>query len=144
MSETRLDLYHHSLVIAGYQMTKNLARATTLGTCCANVGQFVGVGVHLYNLLRQLKLVDEESVLLENLCNVVGHCISRGPRPTRKFFTNLAAFQGIAIKWHKRTRKYSVVLSQERENRLFPYSISILSGLNENDFNPYCGHWDSV
>ena len=39
--------------------------------------------------------MDEESILLEHLCEVIGHRIFRGPRPTLNFFSQYAAFQGM-------------------------------------------------
>ena len=67
-SEKRFDLYHQSPVVAGHQMTRVLARATDLGTRFCKLMQYVGTTLHLYNLLRQIDIIEEESVLLEHLC----------------------------------------------------------------------------
>lgn len=87
ISENRFNLYFQSPVVAGYQMTRILARATLLGIYLCNIRQYVGVTLHLYNYLRQYDLIDEECVLLEHLCNVMGHNIFRGPRPTLNFYS---------------------------------------------------------
>lgn len=144
ISERRFDLYHQSPVVAGYQMTRILARATNIGTLFACIDQFVGVVLHLYNFLRQFDLINEESVLLENLCDVVGHCIFRGPRPTLNFWNHYAAFQGIARDFDKESRTYSVGVSKTKKKRLFPHGLSIMSGLNDCSFNPCCHRWDPV
>lgn len=67
-SEKRFDLYDQSPVAAGHQMTRILARATDLGTRFCNLTQCVGTTLHLYNFLRQIDNIEEESVLLEHLC----------------------------------------------------------------------------
>lgn len=59
--EKRFALYNQSPVVAGYQLTRILARATNLGTSFCKISQYVGVILHLYNLLRQLRLIDEET-----------------------------------------------------------------------------------
>ncbi len=143
-SEKRFDLYHQSPVVAGYQMTRILARATNLGTLFCNISQFVGVILHLYNFLRQFDLIDEESVLLEHLCNVIGHNIFRGPRPTLNFFSQYAAFQKMTFKFNNKTRTFVFGEPKEHKKQIHPHGLSVMTGLNDCGFRPFCNRWAPV
>ena len=105
-TEKGFDLYHQSPIVAGYQMTRILARATIVGILSCNISQFVEVTLHLYNFLREFEFIDEESILLEHLCDAIGPNIFRGPRPTLKFFSQYAAIQGMAFKYDKKALNF--------------------------------------
>lgn len=92
-------------------MTSILARATSLGTKSCNESQYVGVVLHLYNLLRHFELIEEESVLLEHLCETIGHNIFRGPRPSTNFYSQCVALQGATLQFDKKTRKRQIGFS---------------------------------
>ena len=144
ISEKRFDLYHQSPVVAGYQMTRILARATLIGTLFCNIWQYVGVVLHLYNLLRQYGLVEEENVLLEHLCNVIGHTIFRGPRPTLKFFSKYAAFQAMTYKFDHKSRKFAFEESKTCVRKFGPHNLSVMTGLNDCGCRTFCHRWGLV
>ncbi len=146
ISEKRWDLYHQSPIVAGFQMARILARATQLGTRFCSISQYVGVVLHLYNLLRQFDLLDEEPELLEPLCDAIGHNIFRAPRPTDGFFSKYAAFQSMAYKFDKRTKTYTFEESNgnDRQIHLHPHSLSVMTGLNDCGFKPFCNRWGPV
>ena len=144
MRERRFDLYHQSPVVAGYQMTRILARATLIGTLFCNIWQYVGVVLHLYNLLRQYDLVKEESILLEHLCNVMGHTIFRGPRPTLNFFSQYAAFQAMTYKFDQKSRKFAFGESKTCIRQFGPHNLSVMAGLNDCGCRAFCHRWGLV
>ena len=106
ISEKRFDIYFQSRVVAGYQMTRILARANLLGIYFCNIRQYIGVTLYLYNFLRQYDLIDEECILLEHLCDVMGHNIFRGPRPTLNFYSQYAAFQSLTYRSDPKSRTF--------------------------------------
>lgn len=142
--EQRWDLYHQSPVVAGFQMTRILAGGTQLGLLFCNISQFVGVVLHLYNLLRQFDLSDEEDLLLEPLCDLTSHDIFRAPRPKDKFFSHYAAFQGMTYRQHQKTRAFFFGQSKFHERRIHPHSLSVMTGLNDCGFRIYCNQWRPV
>ena len=144
MREKRFDLYHQSPVVAGYQMTRILARATHIGTLFCNIWQYVGVALHLYNLLRQYDLIKKEKVLLEPLCDVLGHAIFRGARPTNNFFSHYAAFQAMTYKFDQRSRKFSFGESKMSIRQFIPHNLSVMTGLNDCGCRAFCHRWDLV
>ena len=144
ISEKRFDLYHQSPVVAGFQMTRILAEATYLGILFCNVEQYVGVVLHLYNLLRQHELIDEETVLLEPLCDVMGHNIFRGPRPTLNFFSQYAAFQAMTYNFDHKSRTFAFGESKIRRRQFNNHTLSVMTGLNECGCQPLCNRWGPV
>ena len=144
MRERRFDLYHQSPVVAGYQMTRILARATLIGTLFCNIEQYLGVVLHLYNFLRQYDLVEEESILLEHLCNVMGHTIFRGPRPTNNFFSKYAAFQAMTYKFDHKSRKFAFGESKTCIRQFGPHNLSVMTGLNDCGCRAFCHRWTLV
>lgn len=142
--ERKFDLYHQSPVVAGYQMTRILARATVLGILFCNIRQYVGVVLHLYNFLRQYDLIDEERILLEHLYDVMGHNIFRGPRPTHKFYSHYAAFQAMTLKFNHKSRTFSFGESNIHQRQFDSHSLSVMTGLNECRCQPYCNRWGTV
>ena len=143
-SEERFDLYHQSSVVAGYQMTRILARATNLDTLFCNISQFFGVVLHLYNFLRQFDLVDKKDVLLEHLYDIIGHNIFRGPLPTLNFFSQYAAFQGMAFKFDNKLRGFTFGGPKEHIRQVNPHGLSVMTGLNDCGFRPSCNRWAPV
>ena len=144
MMERRFDLYHQSPVVAGYQMTRILARATLIGTLFCNIWQYVGVVLHLYNLLRQYGLVKEETILLEHLCDVMGHTIFRGPRPTVNFFSKYAAFQAMTYKFDHKSRQFAFGESKTCVRQFGPHNLSVMTGLNDCCCRAFCHRWGLV
>lgn len=144
ISDKKFDLYHQSPVVAGYQMTRILARATVLGILFCNIWQYVGVVLHLYNFLRQYDLIDEEKVLLEHICDVMGHNIFRGPRPTLKFYSHYAAFQAMTLKFNHKSRTFAFGESNIHRRQFNSHSLSVMTGLNECGCQPYCNRWGPV
>ena len=144
MGEKRFDLYHQSPIVAGYQMTRILAKATTLGILFCNIMQYVGVVLHLYNLLRQYGLIEEETVLLEHLCDVTGHNIFRGPRPTINFFSQYAAFQAMTYNFDHKSRTFAFGESNIHRRRFNSHSLSVMTGLNQCGCQPFCNRWGPV
>lgn len=142
--ERCFDLYHQSPVVAGYQASRILARATNIGTLLCNRSQYVGIVLHMYNLLRQFHVIDTESVLLDNLCEVINHNIFRGPRPTRKFFSQYAAFSGAALEFDKKTRTHSMAIGSVLKRHLHPHRLSAFNGLNDCACKPRCNCWAPV
>lgn len=124
--------------VAGYQMTRILARTTSLETHFCNISRYAGVALPLYNLLRHFDLIDEDDVLLEHLCDVVDHNIFRGPHLTLNLFSPYAAFQGMALMYDKKKRTYGVGLSDIAKRQLHPHGISVMTGLIDSGFKPYC------
>ena len=143
-SEKRWDLFHQSPVVAGYQMTRILARATHLGINFCNILQYVGVVLHLYNLLRQFDFIDEEAVLLESLCDAIGHNIFRAPRPTDGFFSKYAAFQKMTYRLDTKTKRHIFRDTKTRLSRMHPHSLSVMTGLNSCNFSRFCHRWGPV
>ena len=144
IGEKRFDLYHQSPVVAGYQMTRILAKATTLGILFCNIMQYVGVVLHLYNFLRQYNLIEEENVLLEHLCDVLGHNIFRGPRPTLNFFSQYAAFQAMTYNFDHKSRTFAFGESKIHRRQFNSHSLSVMTGLNECGCQPFCNRWGPV
>lgn len=144
MRERRFDLYHQSPVVAGYQMTRILARATFIGILFCNIWQYVGVVLHLYNFLRQYDLVREESILLEHLCDVMGHTTFRGPRPTHNFFSKYAAFQAMTYKFNHKSRKFGFEESKTYIRQFGPKNLSVMTGLNDCGCRALCHRWGLV
>ena len=144
ISEKRFDLYHQSPVVAGFQMTRILAKATDLGILFCNIWQYVGVVLHLYNLLRQYDLIDEETVLLEPLCDIMGHNIFRGPRPTLNFFSQYAAFQAMTYNFNHKSRTFAFGESKIRPRQFNEHTLSVMTGLNECGCQPFCNRWGPV
>ena len=144
MRESRFDLYHQSPVVAGYQMTRILARATLIGTLFCNIWQYVGVVLHLYNFLRQYGFVKEENIMLEHLCEVMGHTIFRGPRPTHNFFSQYAAFQAMTYKFDHKSRKFAFGESKTCIRQFDPHNLSVMTGLNECGCRAFCYRWGLV
>ena len=140
----RFDLYHQSPVVAGYQMAEILAGATSLGLYFVNISQYVGVIIHLYNLLRQLNLIGEEPVLLEYLCHATGATVFRGSRPTMDFYSQYAAFQRMTLEYNKKKRSFEFGDPKSHKRRINPDSVSVMTGLNDTGFGHACRLWVSV
>lgn len=144
MREKRFDLYHQSPVVAGYQMTTILARATSIGIHFCNIWQYVGVVLHLYNLLRQYGLIKEETILLEHLCDLMGHTIFRGPRPTHNLFSKYAAFQAMTYKFNHKSRKFAFGESKATIKQFDTHNLYVMTGLNACGCRAYCQRWGLV
>ena len=144
MGQKRFDLYHQSPVVVGYQMMRILDEATTLGILFCNVMQYVGVALHLYNLLRQYDLIEEETALLEHLCDVLGHNIFRGPRPTFNFFSQYAVFQAMTYNFDHKSRTFAFGESKFHLRRFNPHTLSVMTGLNACGCSPFCNRWGPV
>ena len=81
------DLYYQAPWVAGSQMLETLSRATDLGVDSCNKNQIVWAILHLYNLLRQCGVLDEETSLLKHLCSGIRKQVFRGDPPQRDFWT---------------------------------------------------------
>lgn len=88
------DLYHQAPWVAGSQMIEILSRATESGVKLCNKHQVLWAVLHLYNLLRQCGAIEEEVVLLENLCSTFGKRVFRGEPPQRDFWTRYKVCNG--------------------------------------------------
>lgn len=67
LSEKDFDTYSQSPWVAGSQMLSLLAEITRFGASVCNKPGYVVVVLHLYKLLQKMKVMDEETILLDHL-----------------------------------------------------------------------------
>lgn len=103
-TEKRFDLYYQAPWVAGHQMNEILSRATALGLRLCNRMRFLGTLLHVYNMLRQYGAIEEETIILENLCKVVAQGVFSGSRPDCNFFAKYAVFMGGRLSFDRSKR----------------------------------------
>lgn len=162
------DLYYQAPWVAGSQMLEILSRATDLGVDLCNKNQIVWAVLHLYNLLRQCGVLDEETVLLKHLCSAIGKQVFRGDPPQRDFWTRYKVCNGARLEFDRSTKhqprdrhdpsdqkkpcappgrnwrlnmptSYTVFTNSNHE--INSHQTSILAGLYSCKFHPTCVGW---
>jgi hypothetical protein len=93
LAENRFDLYYQSPWTAGFHMCEILHRSIDAGLRLFNSEGRVGVVLHVYNALRQLKSIDAIP-LLDDLCEVFRREMFLSSLPTENFSSHFRRFLG--------------------------------------------------
>jgi len=160
VNDKRFDLYSQAPWVAGTQIVHIATEATKLGMRLGNRGQYVGSVLQLYNFLLQLRVVDEETVLLEKLCNILESTVFHGSRPKSNFFSQYALFSGGRLEFDrskKRTHepkdgyqsshpntRWRIGMTKSSTKALNYHSTSILAALWSCSFRFSCYSWAYV
>ncbi|KAL8715671.1 MAG: hypothetical protein Q9225_006330 [Loekoesia sp. 1 TL-2023] len=99
------DLYSQNPWVAGTHMLQFLIMATDFGLRLCDLNDYLGVILHLYNALRQLKVIESPVPILERICSVLELTLfSGGGQPTAKFYNRFMRFCGVEVKAPKKKK----------------------------------------
>ena len=88
LKEVRFDLYYQTPWVAGHHILEVWSLATDFGLQLCDRTKYLAGVLHLYNLLIQVKALQEKGPILESLCEVLKETIFLGSRPTMKYYTH--------------------------------------------------------
>ena len=127
LAEKRFDLYYQAPWVAGTQMLEILSQSTDYGLFLCNRSHYVGSLLHLYNCLRQVSAIAEETIILERLCDMMKQSVFKGRRPDRNFYSSYVLLLGGRLQFDRKK-----VHKKESTN---PYSYDVLEGSSDASFH---------
>lgn len=104
VGEKCFDEYYNAPWVGGSHVIEILSWATDFGLRLCNLEGYVGAVLHIYNLLRQLKML-EETRPLEALRDLMGDAVFLGDLPSFKYHSRFLRFLGGKLDFNHRTRK---------------------------------------
>ncbi|KAE8452073.1 hypothetical protein EG329_002239 [Mollisiaceae sp. DMI_Dod_QoI] len=156
LTEKRFDLYYQCPWTAGYHMCEILHHSMDAGLRLWNSEGRVGAVLHIYNALRQLKLMDPIP-LLDDLCINFQREIFLGALPTENFSSHFRRFLGGTV--HTQASQTSSDTRQGRRaiglptrlpsandyaKRLMPMKASLFYELHNQRFATTADFWSRL
>ena len=100
VGQTRFDLFYRTPWVAGQHMQEILSLATYYGLSLCERQSYVAAVLHLYNLLVQLKVLQDKIPLLEGLCASLRDSIFLGSHPCRSYHSHFVRCLGGRLEFH--------------------------------------------
>lgn len=156
LAENRFDLYYQSPWTAGFHMCEILHHSIDAGLRLINSEGLVGAVLHIYNALRQLKMI-VSIAFLDDLCETFRREIFLGSLPTENFSSHFRRFLGGTLQpetsqasTNSRQSKRAIGLpsrlpsAQDYVKRLMPSETSLFYKLYNERFATTVDFWSRL
>lgn len=94
VAEKRWDDYYTSPWVAGSHMIELWSWAMDMGLRLCNARGYLGVLLHVCNMLQQLKVITDKIPILDELCDLMGKSVFLGEPPKRNYHGCFTRFRG--------------------------------------------------
>ena len=151
VKERRWDDYYTSPWVAGAHMVEINIWATFEGLLLCNGRGYLGVLLHVCNMLRQLKLIACRIPILDDLSKLMRRFVFMGEPPTRNFSSCFIRFRGGKVVVERDCSPHTVgnrarlaepsVFEDEDTRRLRASDWSIFEALDKNFYQPTLEVW---
>lgn len=153
VGQKRFDLYYRTPWVAGQHMQEILSLATYYGLSLCERQHYVVAVLHLYNLLVQLKILQDKIPLLEGLCASLRDSVFLGSHPCRNYHSHFLRCLGGRLDFHDisghqdqawRLKMPKAVSTGPPTVRLVPSQISRFYDIENRRYAIDNGKWTDI